>query len=475
MQWIIDALLVNVGASAMRPDRTKVSNPQTLLNLSVVLLKLCEPFVSDEKKSLLIDPGFVSSETDNGGVFFPLSGDDAVTRLGDNPTLPESYNPKNRFIPQCFFFTARALHLGIVPGAAYHTSLLRQISHMHWSLRQRNVDLQSDPQFNHMLTMQHANEASLLAPEALADTLRFFNLSAGVLLRMDDSQLPLMPEHFVDNICDFMTFVSRMSANTMKGLDFGNVFKMVVKLLSPKYAHVSALILILSRLSLEDVFLINDATAATVGIQTVRNYNLRAKLGDVLHDVYLPSGVDDRKSVPDSVCCDPLAGGQPYLLSDVSAQETLAPSLLLLYGEVEHTGYYEKMSHRANISALLKYLWESKEHRTAFRRITQNKESFIKFANGIMNETNSLIASVMEKLPEIRQVQVQMANPQEWAALSEEQRETITSRHEENEQEVKRALPLCNKTLQMLGFLNTDEDIRNLFLLQEMCSRLVNM
>lgn len=445
MQWFIDAMLVNYGADATRPDKTKVSHPQTLLNISVVLLKLCEPFISDEKKAALINPGFVSSPSDHGGVY-AMTGDHTVPRLGENPTPPsEPYKPKNSFIPQCFFFAARALHLGIVPSSSYHTNLIRQISHTAWMLRQRNASVQTDPNFNHLLTLQYANEVSLLAPEMLADTLRFFNLSAGFLLRIDDTQLPLMPEHFVDDMCDVMTFVSRMAAKAMQGLDLGNVFKLVVKLLSPKYAH------------------------------TVRNYNLRAKLGDVLYEVYLPSSDENRSSVPSSVLCDPLAGGQPYLLSDASAQETLAPSLLLLYGEVEHTGYYDKMTHRKKIAALLKFLWESSEHRPAFRRITQNKESFIKFANGIMNETNNLIASVMEKLPEIRRVQLQMANPQEWAALSEEQRETITSRHEENEHAVKSELPLCNKTLQMLGWLNTDPDIRSLFLLEEMCSRLVNM
>ncbi len=57
----------------------------------------------------------------------------------------------------------------------------------------------------------------------------------------------------------------------------------------------------------------------------------------------------------------------------------------------------------------------------------------------------------------------------------EEKRETTNSRREDNEQKVKRALPLCNKTLKMLGFLSTDTDIRGLFLLDELCSRLVNM
>ena len=208
----------------------------------------------------------------------------------------------------------------------------------------------------------------------------------------------------------------------------------------------------------------------------VRNYNLRAMLGDVLYELFLPPSTDEdrRDSVPTSVYLDSKTG-ETYLLSDPSAQECLAPSLLLLYGEVEHTGYYDRMSHRAKISSLIKYLWESKEHRPAFRRITQNKESFIKFANGIMNETNTLIATVMQKLPEIREAQLKMKNTAEWSAMTEEQQKQVSERLEENEREVKHALPLCNKTLQMFGYLNTDPEIRQLFLLEELSSRLVSM
>jgi len=440
MQWFTDALLVNVGANALRPDKTKVSNTQTLQNISIVLLKLCEPFMKDASR---IHPGFVSSPEHHGGIFVS-TGDNAIPRLSENTdSSQEPYNPKNTFIPMCFFLCVRSLHLGAVANSAYHSNIVRQVNHMAWNLRQRNSDVMSDPQFNHVLSMQFANEVSLLSTDAVVDILRFFNLSAGFLLQIDDKALPLMPEHMVEDICSFVVFVTRFAAADLQSVELGNVFKCVVKLLSPKYAS------------------------------TVRNYNLRAKLGDVLHDVYLPPDRDS--SVPSSISCDPKAGGRPYLLSDTSSQETLAPSLLLLYGEVEHTGYYEKMIHRANIASLLQYLWESKEHRLAFRRITQNKDSFIKFANGIMNEMNSLIANVMEKLPEIRTVQVQMSNSAEWNALSEEERETISSRHEENEDAVKRALPLCNKTLKMLGFLSTDTDIRSLFLLEEMCPRLVNM
>jgi ubiquitin conjugation factor E4 B len=475
LQWIGDALEVNVGASALRPDKTKCSSPSLLMNLNVILLKLCEPFVNKPEKASLIDPRFVNCPSAHRGVF-ETTGDDAIPRLRgemnssdapatasspppgtavnanvNNMTIsPEDYQPKNGFVPQVYFYTARSLTLGLVPASSSHLSLLRQISHMAWTIRNRNGDLRSDPQFSQIVSHQYASEVTLLNPEFLTETMRFYELSAGFLASLEDDALSNMPEHFVDDICDLLSFVARMAPKDMAGLGYSNMFTLVVKLLSPEHSKL------------------------------VRNYNLRAKLGDVLYNVYLPPDRNDKErdsDVPPSVCCDPKAGGQPYLLSSAYAQETLAPALLLLYGEVEHTGYYDKMKHRAHICTLLKYLWDSpnKEHRSAFRRITSDKKNFIKFANGIMNETNALIASVMEKLPEIRRVQVQMVHPAEWAAVPEEQRETILSRHEENEQEVKRALPLCNKTLQMLGYLNTDDAIRQLFLADEMCARLVNM
>eukprot|EP00970_Alexandrium_tamarense_P017549 scaffold10021_cov193-Alexandrium_tamarense.AAC.1 len=270
-------------------------------------------------------------------------------------------------------------------------------------------------------------------------------MAAGVMLRIDKAQLTAMPEHIVTDFCAVLNYASEFTPKLLSGIDFADIFRLTVKLLSREYAHL------------------------------VRNYNLRAKLGDLIHDIFLPGTSDDRSDVPDSVACDPLAGGQPYLTSDKLAQETLAPSLLLLYGEVEHTGFYEKNGHRTKIAKMLKYLWGSPEHKAAFKRITEDKESFRKFANGIVNEMNSQFASVMERLPAIRTVQLQMANPQEWAALSEEDRETITSRHEENERSIKQVLPLCNSVMKMLGFLNTDKDIRDMFLLPDMCPRLANM
>jgi hypothetical protein len=236
LQWFSDALIVNNGATALRPDKTKVSNPQTLQNVAVALLKLCEPFRNDHSR---IHPGFVCSEKDHLGVY-ATTGDNAVPRLGESSeSSSEPYDPKNKFIPQCFFLCVRALHLSIVAGAEFHTGISRQASHTAWNIRQRGGDMSSDPNLNHILSIQYANETSLLAPDFVADSLRFFNLVANFLLDIEDNFLPLMPEHMVEDLCDYVVFVTRFAADSMRGVDLGGVFRVVVKLLNPKYANVS--------------------------------------------------------------------------------------------------------------------------------------------------------------------------------------------------------------------------------------------
>ena len=227
----------------MRPDPTKVASSAMLLNVSVALLKLCEPFVNDETKHHLIHPGFVSSPKDNGGIF-PTSGDDFLPRLGESDgdsMVTSDYAPKNSFIPQCFFLAARSLALGIVPMLSHHENLLRHISHQHYELSSNNRDLQSDPHFCILVSKQRSGEIALFQEEMVQSSLDLFNLMAKMLGQMEDDQLKTMPEHFVDNICDALMSVAKMKPKLLRGLNLKNVFQVVVKLLSSKYASVSFL------------------------------------------------------------------------------------------------------------------------------------------------------------------------------------------------------------------------------------------
>jgi Ubiquitin elongating factor core len=205
------------------------------------MLKLCEPFIGNEKKQHLIDPGFVSSAKDHGGVY--AMRDDGAPRLGevDAASMPTDYNPKNAFIPICFFLCARFIHLGYAHQFATHTSLMRHIHHMHWEAHNNNRNLDTDDTYMRMLTAQRTQEVTIFQEEVVTDSLRFCHVMAKILFEMDDETLRLMPEHFVSDTCDMIMGVAKLKPKALRGLEFRFVFKLVVKLLSPKYAGVRSI------------------------------------------------------------------------------------------------------------------------------------------------------------------------------------------------------------------------------------------
>ena len=240
IQWLIDALLLNVAADAMRPDRSKVSSEELLTNLSVVLLKLCEPFIDDAKKAALVDPGFVCSPESHGGIY-DLTGDSQLPRLGENVTGEGvTYSPKNSFIPLCFFFCSRSLALSVVPGGSRYDNIIRSVYHLHRNIRQQqNGDIRSDPRFDRLLQVQYSKEIVMMSPTFIADVTRFYNMAAGILLRMNKDQLKTMPEHIVDDMCSVLVYASSFAGKLLAGVDFGNLFRLTVTLLSKDYSHVS--------------------------------------------------------------------------------------------------------------------------------------------------------------------------------------------------------------------------------------------
>jgi ubiquitin conjugation factor E4 B len=154
----------------------------------------------------------------------------------------------------------------------------------------------------------------------------------------------------------------------------------------------------------------------------------------------------------------------------------LAPALLALYGSVEHISEEEKVNCRIHCARLLKFLWgASNAHRVTFRRISADHSTFIKFANGLMNETNAYVAQIMEKLPEVRAMQLLMADGTQWGALEQSERDEKLQRHSDNERSLRGFLPLCNETIHTVAYLSSDEEIRGPFLLPALLDRVSSM
>lgn len=239
LRWLTDALLVNSGASALRPDTSKVSTGTTLMNITVLLLNLCEPFVGQASKQSMLHAAFCSSEIHHGGVFV-ATGDDAVARLGEGTQMDVDYDPKNLFVPFCFFFCARSLHFSLASSLSQHENLLRHIHHLHHEITAAGNQVHADNRFAQLISRQRADEVSLFQEDFVAPSLRFIDFLAQVLHAYSDEDLKAMPEDFCADMCSILLGVAQQKPRMLSGVKVEHVFELVVKLLSPHYASVSA-------------------------------------------------------------------------------------------------------------------------------------------------------------------------------------------------------------------------------------------
>lgn len=505
LKWLTDAIAWNVEAEKGHPSQLLSSSSGFLINLGVVLLSLSKPVFSDLEKLRKVDWRFFREPTETEKVF-PADfthltaasvGVSASPELSSSSTIQSPC--KITFATQSFFMCWRALHLGYAQQCHQYQNTLRALSHYHAGIQT------NDPNSMHFLLKKVCTDAMILEQELLTDVVHYCAAASQSLLwaletagsntqsnavaaspTPQDQQSWLMdvtsasptqkallaslPEHLIDDLMTMLYLVGKTEPARLNG---------------PKSLD--------SVLSLILFFLRRP--------WSVQSPHLRAKFGQVLFQIFLPHSLRDKGELWSNV--PPVDGPHNNLLSTLpESQRFLSPALLLLYGDVERTGFYEKLTNRRSIMIVLKHLWTLPTHRAAFRGIAAIQSDvannntnvdavmdssevsaetagtvnyFIRFANGLMNETNALVSSTLEKLSDIRKTQLLMANAAEWAALGDEGREQVTSRLQQSENEVRGSAGLCLETVNMLNYLTSDEMIRLPFLLDEILPRFTSM
>jgi ubiquitin conjugation factor E4 B len=266
--------------------------------------------------------------------------------------------------------------------------------------------------------------------------------------------LGALPEHLIDDLAEAFLFIAKTEPSYLSGKALDSLLSLVLFFLRRPWA--------------------------------VKSPHLRAKFGQLIMFVFLPS--EELTNMERWSANLPVNGPNRFLLDNLSeAALFLAPALLLLYGDVEKTGFYEKINHRRCILTVLKYIWKLSSHRGAFRSIAQTGVSstgsfvedsadyFIRFANGLLNETNGLVITTLEKLQEIKKIQTQMQNAEVWGTFSEEDRSQATERLHQAEDQIKSSAGLCHETVHMVNLLTSDEVIRQRFLTGELLPRVASM
>ena len=481
--WLMDAVALNSECEKDQPSHLIGASRGFMLNLLYVLLQLCRPFLLDETKLKKVDWRYLIS--DESANLLPRSATPLMTPSAGNPSsvmppLAITTSAPANFMTQSFFMALRALHLSYAPMCRDYDRLL-----MHMN-RQSEAIQNGDPRAIQLLHMKLAKDCELLQTDMMIDIVNFSAALSFVLLnglredgevdfnqsilhaeQLTNSQkivLAAVPEYALDDLMTCLVFVAKNRADLLS---------------IPQMAHV---------LDLALFFLRRPAA--------VRSPHVRAKLGELLFQVFLPNKERDNAfGWNERYTSQHFADGlHSHMMESVRiSQLHLAPTLLLLYGDVERTGFYEKMSHRRRISAILKHLWELQSHRPAFRGIALSQASisgdgssessvtdsegasfFIRFANGLLNETNKLVSETLTSLGSIKEFQSRR-NSAEWAAMSDEARKEMDDKLHEAEGTARHSAGLCLETVHMVNYLTTDEVIQKPFLQKEILPRLVSM
>ncbi|KAL8199422.1 hypothetical protein R6Q57_012990 [Mikania cordata] len=464
LQYIAEVINKNASRAHIQVDPLSSASSGMFVNLSAVMLRLCEPFLdANSTKKDKIDPKYVfyGSRLDFKELTALHASSEEVSEWlnKNNPSVPSQHESTNySFICECFFMTARVLHLGLLEAFSDFKHLVQDISRCEDNLATLKTMQEQAPlprlaqdiarlekEIESFTQEKLCYEAQILRDGGLLQqALSFYQLMVVWLVgRIGGFKMPLpqscpmefacMPEHFVEDAMELLIFASRIprALDGVKLDDFMNFIIMFMA--SPEY---------------------------------IRNPYLRAKMVEVLN-CWMP-----RRSGTSSVTSTLFEGHQ------LSVQY-LVRNLLKLYVDIEftgsHTQFYDKFNIRHNIAELLEYLWQVPVHQNAWKQIAKEEEKgvYLNFLNFLINDSIFLLDESLNKILELKGLEAEMSNTVEWEQRPVQERQERTRLFHSQENIIRIDMKLAMEDVSMLAF--TTEQITAPFLLPEMVERVASM
>ena len=244
----------------------------------------------------------------------------------------------------------------------------------------------------------HAYDTQLLEPTFVRLNINFTTFLMTWLLRLVDPthrypsaplELPLpadapvqfrmLPEYIIDNVTEYLDFLSRYHPEALEGPDKTVVVNFVIAFLSPGY---------------------------------INNPFLKAKSMSILANGLYPVGYFRKGTLYDTLTVDPMA--TTYLM----------PSLIRFFIEVEHTGghtqFWDKFNFRRDMSRIIRSLWDNPLHRQAFIQARHDDfDQFIKFVNMLMSDTTFHLEESLTSLAKINSIRNLQADEAAWGRMEQ--------------------------------------------------------
>lgn len=458
---------LNQKRAAIQVDRMTVASDGTIINTQAVLLQFAAPFLDSQFTKIdKVDP-----------LYFKRS-----TRLNIreetkiNATLQESQEffealndlPSVNFISEIFFLNVAIFRLAILAVSKNWDKKARDIEDMKKELVRAEADRRWDgtpheavrkasldkfkKEIANLEAQLTAYEVQMCDPEFLSKCNNFCSFAMTWCVRMVDPlhqhprvpvKLPLpnecplefrmLPEYVLEDVIEFYSFISRHSPGTL----------------------------------LQSPAVIDELLTFTLVFLTtpyLKNYHLKSKFIEILYFNTLPIPNRQNGILGDSLNYHPLA------------LVHLMPALMQIYVEVEitgsHTQFYDKFYSRRYIALILRKVWDNQTHRAALKKQSLT-ESFVRFANLLMNDVTYLLDDTLGQLQEVHRIETKMADQEAWQALPESERKEEESKLLSCERHCPSFLSLANENVRMLKIFT--EEAPNAFLKEEIVVRLAAM
>ncbi|RYN51388.1 Ubiquitin conjugation factor [Alternaria tenuissima] len=467
LDWLALTVNKNHMRRAMQVDKKKVSSDGFMVNVTVILDRLCEPFMDATFAKIdRIDIDYLRRSP-------RVDIQDETKINADQKTSDEFYSTKasgtNNFISEVFFLTVAAHHYGLEAANTKLSTLQKDVKWLEKELvkleSERSKYMTSQAQLaifdNHVKKMKDQIErgkCSILAIQGvlLDETMQARSMqlmryvivwllriaSPGTSFPKSELQLPLpkeqpvefkcLPEYFVEDIVGNFKFITRYMPHIITTTQCEELVKICIAFLrSSEY---------------------------------IKNPYLKSGLVTILfHGVW---GIPGR---PKGVLGD-------TLFAHDFAMKHLLHALMKFYIECEstgtHTQFFDKFNIRYEIFQVIKCIWPNpiyREHLATEARV--NLDFFVQFVNLLLNDVTFVLDESFTAFKEIHDLSRELKN----APANMEQ----TARQEQEEKlasaqgKAKSYMQLTNETVAMLKLFT--EALADSFTKKEVVVRLAHM
>lgn len=466
LDWFAYIMNTNHKRRAMQYDPREVASDGFMINTTVVLDYLCEPFMdSTFSKVDRIDVGYfrrsprvdIKEET-------KLNADQAQS----DAFYAQKLDGTSNFISEVFFLTLAAHHYGSEATNAKLKSLDKDIKFFEKHLKTLEADRLKLANSPHQLAMfdisvrrhtevleramclKYAIEGCLLDEKMQGRSLQFMRYVSVWLLRVASQSdykpdkpmaLPLpkeqpeafkcLPEYALQDIVDNFKFVFRY------------VPQIILSAVGDEMIALSVTFLESS--------------------DYVRNPYLKSVLVTLLY-----SGTWPTYHLRKGVLGDAMTNSN-------FANKYLLHAVMKFYIECEstgaHTQFYDKFNIRYEIFQIIKCIWSNDFYKEQLGRQSRvDKEFFLRFVNLLLNDATFVLDEALSKFPKIHDLQKEL---RENASLSQEDRSSKEEELHSLEGQATSYMQLANETVAMMKLFT--KALSESFTLPEIVRRLADM